>query len=128
RANRRQNVMEFCAADATTGNCRVLVREQWPATWTENLPPMRFLKDGKRFIWTSERTGWKNFYLHNLGCKLLATLTENPFEVASIVHVDESGSLPDERGDMVVAGGQTRDSPRASASSHPGWLDYLAHS
>ena len=27
---------------------------------------MRFLKDGKRFIWESQRNGFKNFYLYDL--------------------------------------------------------------
>ena len=92
RTNRRQNTMEFCAADAESGQCRVIVREEWPASWVENLPAMRFLKDGRRFIWTSERTGWKNLYLYDLGGKLLATLTTHSFEVAKIAQVDEAAS------------------------------------
>ena len=43
RTNRRQNILEFCAADPATGKCRVIVHEAWPASWVENLPPMRFL-------------------------------------------------------------------------------------
>jgi dipeptidyl-peptidase-4 len=93
RTNRRQNIMEFCAADPETGKCRVIVREEWPASWTVNSPAMRFLKDNKRFIWTSERTGWKNFYLYDLSGRLLATLTEHPFEVANIERVDEDAGL-----------------------------------
>jgi dipeptidyl-peptidase 4 len=90
RTNRRQNTMEFCAADAETGQCRVIVREEWPASWTENSPAMQFLKDGQRFIWTSDRNGWKNFYLYDLSGQLLVTLTDySTFEVASIVRVDE---------------------------------------
>lgn len=89
RANRRQNITELVAADPETGGCRVVVREEWPASWVENSPPRRFLKDGRRFIWASERTGWKNYYLHHLDGRLLATLTQHPFEVASIVQVDE---------------------------------------
>ena len=30
RANRRQNVQEFVAADPATGACRVILREEWP--------------------------------------------------------------------------------------------------
>jgi dipeptidyl-peptidase 4 len=89
RTNRRQNVMEFCAADPATGRCRVVVREQWPPSWTENLPPHRFLKDGRRFVWASERTGWKNFYLYDLSGALLATLTDHACEGGEIVRVDE---------------------------------------
>lgn len=88
RTNRLQNVLEFVAADPATGKCRVVVREEWAASWVENLPPMRFLQDGK-FIWTSERTGWRNFYLYDLAGKLLAPLTNHSFEVGSIIRVDE---------------------------------------
>jgi dipeptidyl-peptidase-4 len=93
RTNRRQNILELCAADPETGKCRVILREEWPASWVENSPAMRFLKDGKRFIWTSERTGWKNFYLYELGGRVLTTLTSHPFEVDAIVRVDEDAGL-----------------------------------
>ncbi len=93
RTNRRQNIMEFCAANPETGKCRVIVREEWPASWTENSPAMQFLKDNQRFIWTSERTGWKNFYFYDLSGTLLATLTDHPFEVAAIQRVDEAAGL-----------------------------------
>lgn len=89
RTNRRQNILEFCAANPETGKCRVIVREEWPASWTENLPTIRWLKDGKRFIWASDRTGWRNYYLYDLAGKLLTTLTRHEFEVAGIVRVDE---------------------------------------
>jgi dipeptidyl-peptidase-4 len=93
RTNRRQNIMEYCAADPATGKCRVIVREEWPASWVENSPPMRWLQDGKRFIWTSERTGWKNFYRYDLQGTLLARLTDHNFEVGDIVRVDETAGL-----------------------------------
>ncbi len=93
RTNRRQNVLEFCAADPATGRCRVVLREEWPTGWVENSPPLTWLKDNKRFIWTSERTGFRNFYLYNLSGKLLTTLTSHPFEVANIVKVDEDAGV-----------------------------------
>jgi len=93
RTNRRQNIMELTAASPETGKCRVIVREEWPASWTENHPPMKFLKDGKRFIWESERTGWKNFYLYELSGKLLTTLTNHQFEVGAIEKLDEDAGV-----------------------------------
>jgi dipeptidyl-peptidase-4 len=54
---------------------------------------MRWLADCKRFIWESERTGFKNYYLYDLSGKLLATLTQHPFEVAGIVKVDEQAKV-----------------------------------
>ena len=93
RMNRRQNVMEFMAADPETGRCRVVVHEEWLPTWVEQSPTRQFLKDGKRFVWSSERTGWRNFYLYDLGGKLLATLTNHSFEAVGVVHVDEDAGL-----------------------------------
>ena len=93
RTNRRQNVMEFSACSPTTGKCRVIVREEWLPSWTDNSPELQFLKDNKRFIWESERTGYKNFYLYDLSGKLNAPLTNHSFEVASIIRVDEEAGV-----------------------------------
>ncbi len=49
RTNRKQDIMEWTAANPETGKCRVVVHEEWPASFTENTPEMRFLKDGKAF-------------------------------------------------------------------------------
>ncbi|MGE3820404.1 MAG: DPP IV N-terminal domain-containing protein, partial [Isosphaeraceae bacterium] len=95
RTNRRQNVLELTAANPSTGVCRVVVREEWPASWVENNPPMRFLKDGKRFLWTSERNGFKNLYLYDLSGTLLATVTNHSFEAGPIVRVDEEAGVVD---------------------------------
>jgi dipeptidyl-peptidase-4 len=93
RTNRRQNVLEFTACDPATGSCRVVVREEWPASWVENHPPIRWLADGKRFLWISERTGFANLYLYDFSGKLLRTLTDHPFEVQSIEEVDEKARV-----------------------------------
>ncbi|HEY3287817.1 MAG TPA: DPP IV N-terminal domain-containing protein [Gemmatimonadaceae bacterium] len=93
RTNRRQNVMELAACHPISGVCRTVVREEWLPSWTENHPALRWLNDGKRFIWESERNGFKNYYLYDVAGKLLATLTQHPFEVAGIVKVDEQAKV-----------------------------------
>ena len=95
RTNRRQNVMEFTACDPASGACRVVVREEWPASWTDNNPAMQFLSDGNRFLWMSERNGFRNLYLYDMSGKLLSTVTDHQFEVASIVRVDEKAGVLD---------------------------------
>ncbi len=93
RTNRRQNILDVVAANPATGKCRVIIREEWPTGWVEDYPPpsLTWLKDNKRFLWVSERSGFRNFYLYDLTGKLLATVTNHPFEVANIVKVDETG-------------------------------------
>jgi dipeptidyl-peptidase-4 len=90
RTNRKQNVLELAACNPDTGACRAVVHEEWPTGWIENRPEMRFLKDGRRFIWESQRSGWKNFYLYDLNGRLIAPLTnQTADEAESIVLVDE---------------------------------------
>ncbi len=89
RTNRRQNIMEFTACAPATGACRVIIREEWLPSWTENSPTIQWLADGKRFIWESERNGFANYYLYDLSGKLIAPLTQHLAEVAGIVKLDE---------------------------------------
>ncbi len=93
RTNRRQNILEYAACDPNTGSCRVIVREEWPDSWVTNSPPRRFLEDENRFLWTSERTGWRNFYLYDMSGELLATVTDHEFEVGNVVNVDEDAGV-----------------------------------
>ncbi|HWB04500.1 MAG TPA: DPP IV N-terminal domain-containing protein [Verrucomicrobiales bacterium] len=93
RMDRRQKVLDLCAADPASGKVRVILHEEWPASWVDyDTATLRFLNDGRRFIRESERTGWKNYYLYDLSGQLLATLTKHEFEVAGIVRVDESAN------------------------------------
>jgi dipeptidyl-peptidase-4 len=87
--NRKQDVMEYTAANPKTGKTRVIVREEWRASFTKNTPEIHFLEDGKRFVWASERSGFNNYYLYNLNGKLLKTLTDHDFEVNNVVKIDE---------------------------------------
>ncbi len=89
RTNRKQNILEFAAADPASGKVRVVIREEWPTGWVENSPSLTWFKDKKRFLWVSERSGYRNFYLYDITGKLLATVTSHPFEVAQIVRLDE---------------------------------------
>jgi dipeptidyl-peptidase-4 len=94
RSNRRQQVMEFVACSPANGACRVVVHEEWLTGWTSNRPAIQYLKDNRRFIWESERNGWRNFYLYDLSGKQLATLTDNTtFESGNIVKVDEPAGV-----------------------------------
>jgi dipeptidyl-peptidase-4 len=94
RTNRRQNVLEFVAANPSSGSTRIILREEWPTGWIENNPAIYFLKDGRRFIWESARNGWTNLYLYDLTGKLIAPLTSHTsFEVGNIVKIDEAAGV-----------------------------------
>lgn len=87
--NRKQDIMEYKAADANTGESRVVIREEWLSSFTKNSPEIKVLEDGKRFIWASERNGFNNYYLYNFDGTLINPLTQHEFEVSRIVKIDE---------------------------------------
>jgi dipeptidyl-peptidase-4 len=90
RTDRRQKIMEITAADPGTGKSRAVVHEANPGGYTENLPDVTFLKDGKRFLLVSSRSGWKNFYLYDLSGKLINQVTANSGDEGGIVRLDET--------------------------------------
>src|SRR3954471_5711932 len=94
RTNRRQNVMELAAADPASGACRVIVHEEWATGWVMSEPRLLFLADGRRFIWESQRNGWNNFYLYDLGGALIAPLTASTsYEADKLVKIDEKAGV-----------------------------------
>ncbi len=89
RTNRRQDTLEVMAAGVAGGPPRLVVAETQP-TWQNNKPLMQFLRDGERFIWETERTGWKHFELRHLNGSLINRLTDvASYPVGSLVRVDE---------------------------------------
>ena len=88
RTPRRQDVLDVLAANPATGATRTVVTERQD-TWQDNAPEMRFLKDGRRFIWETERTGYQHYELRSLDGSLLATLTKGEWPAERIVQVDE---------------------------------------
>jgi dipeptidyl-peptidase 4 len=98
RTNRKQNAMEFCGGNPASGKIRLIVRETWPTGWVENHPPIQYLAEqpGKprRFLWISERNGFRNLYLGDLSGAPLRPITQHRFEVQRIVRVDDkSGQI-----------------------------------
>lgn len=88
RTPRRQDVLEVRAADPATGTSRLVVSET-QKTWQDNRPAMRFLQDGTRFLWETEKSGFKHFELRSLDGSLIATVTQGAWPAESIVFVDE---------------------------------------
>ncbi len=89
RLNRRHDVLELCAADPATGTVRVIVREEQPH-WNHHRPEMDFLADGRRFIWASERSGFKQYELRSLDDSSALALTSGAFPANKIVEINES--------------------------------------
>ncbi len=87
RLNRHQNHLEILAADATTGKSRVFYDEtnEYYIDITDN---WHFLEDGKRFLMTSEKSGYNHIYLYNLDGTLVKQLTEGQWDVTEVYGFD----------------------------------------
>jgi dipeptidyl-peptidase-4 len=89
RTNRHQNRLQVVRVDPESLETSVVV-EEVQETWQENRPLMRFLADGRRFVWETERTGFRHFELRSLDGQRLATLTSGAHPVGQVVEIDET--------------------------------------
>src|SRR6266700_1289081 len=92
RLNRAQTILDLLIADAATGKTRAALTEKDPY-WINVSDDLHILKDGKRFLWSSERSGYRHLYLYDLESKKLAQLTRGDWEVAAVDGVDETRGL-----------------------------------
>ena len=92
RLNRAQTTLDLLVADAQTGRTRVILSETDPF-WINVSDDLHFLNDGKRFIWSSERSGYRHLYLYDLDGKQLGQLTNGEWEVTSVNGIDEAKGL-----------------------------------
>jgi dipeptidyl-peptidase-4 len=92
RMNRVQNRLELFSIGVESNMPASILREADPY-WINLDGDVRFLKDGKRFLWTSEKDGYRHIYLHSVEGKELKQLTKGEWEVRSILDVDDERVL-----------------------------------
>jgi dipeptidyl-peptidase-4 len=89
RLDRAQTLLDLLIADAGSGKARVALTEK-DLYWINVSDDLTFLKDGKRFLWSSERSGYRHIYLYDLEGKQLAQVTQGKWEVFAVRAVDEA--------------------------------------
>ena len=92
RLNRTQTTLDLLIAEAATGKTRAALSENDP-NWINVSDDLYFLKDGKRFLWSSERSVYRHLYLYDLEGKQLAQLTKGEWEISAVDAIDESKGL-----------------------------------
>ena len=92
RLNRAQTKLDLLISEAAAGKTRVALSENDPY-WINVGDELYFLKDGKRFLWSSERSGYRHLYLFDLEGKQLAQVTKGDWEVTGLDAVDEARGL-----------------------------------
>jgi dipeptidyl-peptidase 4 len=92
RLNREQTILDLLLADSVTGKSSTLLTEK-DLYWINVSDDLRFLKNSNRFLWSSERSGYRHLYLYDLTGKPLAQLTKGEWEVTRVEAVDEAKDL-----------------------------------
>jgi dipeptidyl-peptidase-4 len=88
RQSRDQKKLELISVDAATLAQRVLITET-SATWVSIFDDLRFLGNGKGFVWSSERSGRKHLYLYDMNGKLLHPISQGEWGIDRLLALDE---------------------------------------
>ncbi|MGL6044010.1 MAG: prolyl oligopeptidase family serine peptidase, partial [Sandaracinobacteroides sp.] len=87
RQTRDQKRLDLLLVEAATGSARLLFSET-AATWVNLSNNLRPLADGKRFLWTSERSGYRHVHLWD-GARL-QQVTRGKWVVDDLLAADEA--------------------------------------
>jgi dipeptidyl-peptidase 4 len=80
RLNRAQNHLDLLLCDASTGASTTVLTDT-DKYWINISDDLYFFADNKRFLWSSERSGYRHYYLYDLSGKLLDQLTSGDWGI-----------------------------------------------
>jgi dipeptidyl-peptidase-4 len=80
RLNRAQNRLDLLFCDAATGASQTILTET-DRYWVNVADDLYFFSDGKRFLWSSERTGYRHYYLYDLAGRQIEQLTSGDWGI-----------------------------------------------
>lgn len=88
--NRLQNTNQVMIADAKSSAVRTILTEKDEA-WIElTSPRLRWIDNGKRFLWMSERSGWQQVYSVSRDGTDVKLVTPGDYDVESLAGIDEA--------------------------------------
>jgi dipeptidyl-peptidase-4 len=90
--NRHQDDLRFYFTNINTGEA-VLRYQETNSAWVEVNDNIAFLKDGKSFVYTSEKDGWNHIYMRSIETGKEQCLTVGNYDVEEIKGVDEKTKL-----------------------------------
>lgn len=80
RLNRAQNRLDLLFCDGSTGSSRTILTET-DKYWINIADDLYFFSDKKRFLWSSERSGFRHYYLYDLSGRPLEQLTTGAWAI-----------------------------------------------
>jgi len=85
---RDQQTLDLYFYNCSDGKRQLILTER-STTWINLHDDLRFLKSSARFIWASERSGFKHLYLYELGGTLIRALTSGNWAINQTKGVNE---------------------------------------
>lgn len=92
RLPRRQSRLDLLFIDARTGSSRLLVTEQ-DDRWVDPAGRLRFAEGDTAFLWPSERTGYRHYYLCSLTGESIRPITSGDYDVEEICALNAAERL-----------------------------------
>jgi dipeptidyl-peptidase-4 len=90
--DRLQQNLKVMTIDLETGHCTTIIEES-QITWQTNSPRMTFLKDQKRFLWPTDKSGFTHYEIRDLNGQTLQTITQGPFQISSFEVMEDDGIM-----------------------------------
>lgn len=90
--NRHQNNLKLLMTNAQTG-AATLFYEETNKYYIDIDDDWQFLKNGKQFLFASEKSGFRHLYLYGMDGKSKIQLTKGNYEVTDVNAVDETNKL-----------------------------------
>lgn len=88
--NRLQNTVRVMRADPADGQVKAVLTERDDA-WVDLQPRLHWTEEGKRFLWLSERSGWRHIYRVDRAGSQVTPITAGAFDVTRLAGIDEAG-------------------------------------
>ena len=86
--NRHQSHLQVWGIDATTGKGDMIIYEK-NKYYIDITDDIRFLENGKEFIWSSEKSGYNHLYLYDIEGNEKLALTQGDYDVTRFYGIDE---------------------------------------
>jgi dipeptidyl-peptidase-4 len=87
RLSRDLHKVDFCVADAATGDVKPLIEERLNVYI--DTKPARLINNGQEVLWWSERDGWGHYYLYDGSGVLKRQITSGEFVSDDVVSIDD---------------------------------------
>jgi dipeptidyl-peptidase-4 len=95
--NRKQNEAKIFVCSAVTGAAKTIYQETDKAwievkeKWGEEPTGWEWINNGKKFLWVSEKDGWRHIYSLNRDGSNETLLTRGKYDIMRVVSIDSKG-------------------------------------